>query len=183
MCILNPNQAPRLPGGPHWDARTRSLRPTGGHRRPGYLSCGGRIQANAGSVTHPARLDPLEERTICPNGAVTCKPRATPWEPYDTNRASPERAKDLPPFVGLSILFRPFRALVIVAFLFLRALPWAVVFAPLQGEKHAAAAGARILSRIKSAGIRSRVFHVTRARRDSRTSDGLCSLNRLIYLG
>ena len=42
------------------------------------------------------------------------------------------------PFVGLNILFRPFRALVIVALLFPRALPWAVVFAPLQGEKHAA---------------------------------------------
>jgi len=95
-------------------------------------------QHRSGSVTHPAGLDPLEERTIRPNGAVTCKPRATPWEPYDTNRASPERAKDLPPFVGLNVLFRPFRALVIVALLFPRALPWAVLFAPFQGEKHAA---------------------------------------------
>ena len=100
-------------------------------------------------MTHPAGLDPLEERTIRPNGAVTCKPRATPWEPYGTNRASPERAKDLPPFVGLNILFRPFRASAgarirsrlvreSVLALFPRALPWAVMFAPLQGENHAA---------------------------------------------
>jgi len=65
----------------------------------------------SGSVTHPAGLDPLEERTICPNGAITCKPRATPWEPYDTNRASPERAKDLPPLCGIKHFVSPFQGI------------------------------------------------------------------------
>ena len=47
-----------------------------------------------------------EGEYVCPNGAVTYQPRATPWESYGTNRASPERAKQghypcyVPPLQG-----------------------------------------------------------------------------------
>lgn len=63
---------------------------------------------------------------ICPKGAVTYKPRATPWEICNRNRISPERAKHNDDSWEVA----PFQGSCDQTAFFPRALPWAIMLSP-----------------------------------------------------